>query len=458
MRRLQIAALVLLTAACAEPPPPWPTVRNVVFITVDTLRADHTSAYGYPVQTTPFLEELATRGVIFDRAYAHSSTTGPSHSSMFTGLYPIQHRVQNNGQELDERFVTLASHLADAGWRTGAFVSAPALFNGSKIRRGFADYDSPPEPDALRPGQHYRPANETIDGAAEWLRRSLGQPAPFFLWVHLYDPHNPLRPPRQHVRALRPERDRTNEWLLGIMRSQHIPAKTHLSRQVARYDAEVRFADEELRRLFRAASDNGASEDTLWVITSDHGQGLKTHGRYGHHEQIYNTQLHVPLIFVFPNRWQAGRRVEQLAGHVDLAPTLLEVLGVAPPEQAAPIQGVSLMPLFGDEHVWNREAVFSERRVPLPTTDPETPYEPGTRHSLQTLTRKYLLFSDGPDEYYRLDVDPYEQANLIDYADADARRLRDMITTLVGSLAGDFTPGEVSEKELRQLRAMGYVQ
>ncbi len=459
MSRLQIAAVLLLTTACSDPPPPWPEVKNVVFITIDTLRADHTSAYGYPVRTTPFLEQMAAQGVTFDRAYAHSSTTAPSHSSMFTGLYPIQHRVQTNGQKLDGRFTTLASHLAAAGWRTGAFVSAPALFDGSNVRRGFTDYDSPPESHG-HPGRNYRPANETIEAAARWLRRSLRQDDPFLLWVHLYDPHSPLRPPIGHLRAIRPRDPVAGEARRALMRSRFIDQSVPgIRREVLAYDAEVLFADTELRRLFRTASANGALDSTLWVITSDHGQGLETHGWFGHHVQIYNTELHIPLIFVFPGNWQAGRRVtEELVSHVDLTPTLLEVLGVQAMSQASPIQGRSMTSLFLDDPAWGRETVFSERRVQSRAAGTRAANEDGTRQSLQTLVHKYILFSEGPDEYYALDTDPYEQHNLIEQADVEARRLRDMLTTLNSTLAGNFDPESVSAAELDQLRAMGYVR
>ena len=462
MRRLQLVAALLLATVCCTPspppPPPWPAVKNVVFVTIDTLRADHTSAYGYPVPTTPFLEQMAARGVTFDRAYAHSSTTAPSHSSMFTGLYPIQHRVQSNGQKLDERFTTLASHLTAAGWRTGAFVSAPALFDGSKIRRGFTDYDTP-SISGGEPDQTYRPADKTIAEASKWLRRSLRQEEPLFLWVHLYDPHKPMEAPAKHMRAIRPRGADAKASRRELMRSRYIGMRVpNIGRNVQRYDAEVRFADAELQRLFRAANTASNVDDTLWVITSDHGQGLSTHGWFGHHVQIYNTQLHVPLIFVFPGDWQGGRRVSAMpVGHVDLAPTLLEVLGLDELPQSAPIQGRSLAPLFLDAPVWDREVVFAERRVENRASQ-RASFEAGTRQALQTLTRKYILFSEGPDEYYALDVDPYEQNNLIEQADVEARRLRDMLTVLSSTLTGDFDPASVSEAELQQLRAMGYVQ
>lgn len=459
MRQLQVVAVLLLAAACADAPPPRPAVKNVVFVTIDTLRADHTSVYGYPVQTTPFLEQMAARGITFDHAYAHSSTTAPSHASMFTGLYPIQHRLQTNGQKLDERFTTLASHLTAAGWRTGGFVSAPALFQGSNVRRGFTDYDDPGGLGS-RKGNYYRPADETIDAAARWLRQSLRGDAPFFLWVHLYDPHRPLQPPPMHLNAVRPRDEAAREARRELMRSHYIDiAVRDVEQQVLSYDAEVRFADTELQRLFRIASTNGGLNETLWVITSDHGQGLTTNGWFGHHVQIYNAQLHVPLLFVFPDNWQAGRRVsEELVGLVDLAPTLLEVLGVPPMQQVSPIQGQSLTALFLDEPIWDRDTIFSERRVTPNLRRDRASYEPGTRQSLQTLTRKFILFSEGPDEYYALDVDSYEQTNLIEQADAEARRLRDMITVLTSALTEDFDPESVSEEELDQLRAMGYVQ
>ena len=425
-------------------------------MTIDTLRADHTSVAGYPVRTTPFLEDMAARGVTFDQAYSHSSTTAPSHASIFTGLLPIQHRVQTNGVRLPKDFTTVAEELRTAGWQTRGVVSVPSLFLGARLAAGFEDFDPR---DTVAPDDSYRKATDTIDVAVDWLANGRREGDPFFLWVHLYDPHRSMDAPDEHVEAVTPIDATEEKRRMRALRYQNVRLrKRGLHEKTLAYDAEIHYADAELRRLYDFARQSDAARDTLWVFTADHGQGLNTHGWFGHHVQIYNEQLHVPLIFVFPNDWQAGRRVsDHFATHVDLTPTLLEILGLDAVQQPAPITGVSLAPLFEDDPVWNRTTVFSERRMVLRPSELKT-NEGGVRQSLQTRTRKYLLFSGGPDEYYHLDVDPYEQNNVIDRADAEALRLRDLLVDLATSLTGTASAEEVSEEDLARLRALGYVQ
>ena len=192
-----LLSLSISVAGCQDSPAAPPAFDRIVFITIDTLRADHLAEFGYPIDTAPFLTSLSTRGVTFRYAFAHSATTGPSHASLFTSLYPFQHGVQNNGQKLDESFVTLAELLSDRGFSTAAFVSGNALFGSSQIAQGFTHYDQPPLKE-MRDGQGrptvYRPADRTTGTVLDWLEK---QPVdePFFLWVHYYDPHMPLNPP-----------------------------------------------------------------------------------------------------------------------------------------------------------------------------------------------------------------------------------------------------------------------
>ena len=194
---LGAALLAAAALCCGGDPDAGPTSMSqslaydhIVFVTLDTLRADHLHTYGYPRNISPFIDGLAERGVVFERAYASISSTGPSHATMFTGLYPLQHRVQKNGQGLPNEFVTLAESLAARGFDTGAFVSSRASLRSGNLDRGFQVYDDPQR----KTGAPYRPANETIDAAIDWLenRRDSG---PYFLWLHLFDMHLPWRAP-----------------------------------------------------------------------------------------------------------------------------------------------------------------------------------------------------------------------------------------------------------------------
>ena len=289
----------LMMGACGSRPPPGSPIDQVVFITIDTLRADHLPSFGYPVNTAPFLDSLARKGVSFKKAFAHSATTGPSHASMFTSLYPIQHRVQDNSQKLDERFVTLAEILAARGYATAAFVSVNAIFGRSQIAQGFQDYDQP----GNTPNDKgtYRQATQTTDAVIRWIE-SRRRDERRFLWVHYYDPHNPLRPPKRYLDEVDPNDRRELRRLADFLRREHQSnLRKTLLRRIIKYDAEIRFVDAQIERLFHAVQAQDPGSNTLWVVTSDHGQGLANHDWFGHHLHIYNEQVHVPLILHFSN-------------------------------------------------------------------------------------------------------------------------------------------------------------
>ena len=288
-----------LLSACGSPRPEISPPERIILITIDTLRADHLPSYGYPVDTAPFLTELAAQSVEFQSAFAHSATTGPSHASLFTSLYPLQHRVQNNGQVLNESFVTLAEILSERGFDTAAFVSGNAHFKDSRIAQGFVDFDQPPGNRLAKNGEMklYRPANETTDAVIRWFE-DRQEDGPVFLWVHYFDPHKPLQPPVEHLEQVSPksvtEREQLLEYLVREQGSKFTENDT--LDKVIQYDAEIRFVDAEIGRLFEAVQAESAPS-TLWIVTSDHGQGLANHRWFGHHRFIYNEQLRVPLLF-----------------------------------------------------------------------------------------------------------------------------------------------------------------
>ena len=452
-----------VTATCGRSTGRTPPPDRIIFITIDTLRADHLPSFGYPINTAPFLTALAAESVSFSKAFAHSATTGPSHASMFTSLYPLQHRVQDNGQRLDESFLTLAERLNQHGYDTAAFVSGNAHFGTSRIAQGFEDYDQPGK--KIRNGNGklmmYRPADQTTDMVLQWLG-SRPVDRPFFLWVHYFDPHKPLRPPTAHLEKVAPqtesERDRLAEFLVREHQSDPQRAKRRLG-QIVKYDAEIRFADTHIERLFNGVQAHEPEANTLWVVTSDHGQGLANHRWFGHHRYIYNEQLHVPLFFHFSDGRVASHVVaDQLVEHVDVPVTILDLVGETLDGQIAAVQGQSLAPLlFADTGYEHKSFAFSERRR-LSTKSSKRSKEPGERYALQSLGAKYLWFSEGTDEYYDLAVDPYETLNLIDQPDAVRDELRDTLQQIVGALRSDEEATVVDEETLDRLRSLGYLR
>lgn len=452
-------ALLVAAASIACTGAPEPAFDRIVFVTIDTLRADHLASFGYPIDTAPFVDRLAAEGTSFRRAFAHSATTGPSHSSMFTALYPMQHRVQNNGQKLDDRFVTLAERFNDVGFSTAAFVSGMAHFGRSNIAQGFQHYHEPDPEIRVEGGREklYAPADETTDEVLSWLR-DVDAADPFFAWVHYYDPHRPYRAPAELIERATPAEGPERERLLAFLETEHRldPENAGAPSNIRQYDAEIMLVDTQLERLFNAFEQAGINERTLWVITSDHGQGLGNHGWMGHHEQIYNVQLHVPLIFWSADGTVAAGDIDDIVEQVDIPVTLLELAGAEMAEQVAPVQGRSLVPFLHDEIGYeHKQFAFAERRF-NPRARPDR--EAGERYALQDLRYKYLWFSEGPDEFYDVFADPYETVDLIDEPNPRKDDMRATIEQIVAVLSGDGEAESVDEETLERLRALGYLR
>jgi arylsulfatase A-like enzyme len=455
--------LAALLVACGAPAKPPIVPDRVILITIDTLRADHLASFGYPIDTMPFLDDLARRGSSFRKAFAHSSTTGPSHSSMFTALYPLQHRVRDNNNILDTEFVTLAERMAEAGFRTAAFVSGMSHFGRSKIAQGFQDYNQPVEGETQNvqgKGIFYRRAEGTTDLALEWFS-TVGADEPFFLWVHYYDPHNPLSTGEPYLGRVTPAEGAPREEFLAFLEEVHqsdLEMKKRIVEDIHRYDAELLYLDEQISRLFSAYEDMGLGSDSLWIITSDHGQGLANHDHWSHHVQIYNVHLHVPLIFFASDGSLAVGEVDgHIVEHVDIPMTILDLLGLELSGQKLPLQGKSLVPLLsGESQQQHKPYSFAERRR---FYSGKSMMEPGERLSLQTLRYKYIWFSEGQDEFYDLINDPYETTNLIDEPIPEKDKLRLALEQMVEALmTGERAEEIVDEETLRRLRALGYIQ
>jgi choline-sulfatase len=301
---------IAVGAVRCQPPPRRP---SVLLITIDTLRADHVSAYGYAVRTTPRLDRLASEGVLFEQAYAGTTVTGPSHATLLTGRPARAHGVVRNGYRLPPGEETLAGILKARGWATAAVVSAYPLNRRFGLATGFDAYDDTflaaesSEPRSRWEGRaldepYDRRADATTRRAAAWLAQRVAG-APFFLWVHYFDPHTPYDAP-------------------AAWRLPGAGAGVHEA-----YDAEIRFADDQVGKLLDVLEARGDARDTLVVVTADHGEGLGDHGELHHGPVVYEEAVRVPLMMRFPNRLPAGARRSDLVESLDVAPTVLELLG-----------------------------------------------------------------------------------------------------------------------------------
>lgn len=460
-----LLSCLAVTAACSGPEA-GPAPR-VILITCDTLRADHVGVYGYPRETTPNLDAFAREGIVFEEAYATSSATNPSMVSLFTGRMPDElGATERNLRYLPAEASTLAEILSHAGIPTAAVVSNWVLRANSErpeagVSQGFAHFDDDMKDPEPRDGKFERRAPGTTNAAIHWLEQRPGDR--FFLWVHYQDPHGPYTPPERLVRdfqrSYRTKRllrlNSINSGLKGIPKYQQLWKRRDAGFYSDRYDAEIRYFDEELGRLLGWLRDEGLYEDSLILFTADHGEALGEHDHwFSHGHALHRELVRVPFIIRYPEgavrptvpRDADGyRRAAVPVAHLDVWATVLEAFGL--PE--VPSRGTSLF------------------TVDLPPTRmlPQILYRP-----LEGGWRTYLALSDGR---YRLLVtgrhrglydireDPGEQRNL-------ARKRPDVVQRLE-SLYADFLAAvpklelpegpemELEGEALEAMRALGYV-
>jgi arylsulfatase A-like enzyme/Flp pilus assembly protein TadD len=392
--------------------------RNLLLITIDTLRADRVGCYGYPGARTPRLDRLAAEGARFETAIAPVPLTLPSHTSILTGRYPAAHGVHSNGRErLPAEVPTLAGSLAGLFPRRGAVVASASLDRLFGLDRGFTEYDDrmPPGPADGILTQRERRAEEVARLSIQWLAAA-GEP--FFLWVHLFDPHAPYEAPAR--------------WRAGTTDP---------------YDAEVAYADDAVGRLLDALAATGALERTLVVVAGDHGEDLNDHGEPTHGVFLYDSSVRVPLLFRYPAGIGAGRVVPGLARLIDLMPTVLELLGVAPPPG---VQGASLVPLLTGASDDLRLEAFLETRLPAQQ------YGWSALRALRGRDWKYV--SAPEPELYDLAADPGERLNLAGRQLQRSAGLRARLEeAAAGAGSSQAGPARPNPELQRQLESLGYV-
>ena len=427
MTRSKVLLLCMLGTACSvkpATPPVTATARHLLLITIDTLRADRLGAYGSTTVPTPNMDRLAREGAIALHTSAQVPLTRPSHVSLMTGLYPAEHGIRDNvSPPLAKNVPVLAEILQQRGFRTAGFVSSIVLSRQSGLARGFADYADRfeiGEDDARFLNTIQKRGDVTVSEATAWLARP--GPERRFAWVHLYDPHDPYEPPEPYA-----------------------------SRFAGRlYDGEVAWSDELVGRLDAALASAGLRDDTLLIVTADHGEGLEEHGEAVHGFFVYETTLHVPLIARGPGI-VPGTRIGAVTRTVDILPTVLDLLGLG---DATPhVAGRSLRKSFGGATL-DEEPAFAESLVPL------IHYGWSDLRAVRDGRWKYIL-APRP-ELYDLSRDPGERENLVDRDPQRARAFRAGIeqrlrqeeaTAHEAGAAAASVPPDVLEK----LGALGYV-
>ena len=486
LQRLLLFALAL-AAACGDTEPEVgriPGRPDIVLVTVDTLRADHLGCYGYFRDTSPTLDALSEEGVLFERCLAPMATTLPSHISLFTGLWPHQHGyVANTGAVVTPFTPTegrrpIAEVLARAGYATAAFVSGPTVSRPTGIDVGFDHFDEHDAKSARTFEDRSRPAAVTVARAVRWLQEEAPSEQPLFLWIHLWDPHEPNLPDTEHevftadasLDALLAERRVDVGELRGLEAVQlrrlldvdfarRTPLESDAERPEItrdsirslydRYDADVHATDAAVATLIDALQGAGRWDEAIFCFTADHGQSLGQHAWLEHGTITYEN-VHVPLIFRFPgDAITQPRAVSRTVSLVDVFPTLLARLDL---ESAAPFhaQAAGLDALAPN---FDRPFTLSQRSV-RPTR-----WGAELRFALSDDRFRWYHVPGGAEELYDLEADPGELANLTAEHPEVCESFR---ATLRATLADrpytlpEKGPDDASRLFLEQLKAFGY--
>ena len=410
---------------------PAPARDNILLVTLDTMRADRLGSYGYARARTRHLDKLASEGVRFEWAFSPAPITLPAHASILTGLYPFEHGVRNNGNfYLADRFETLPAVLAANGYRTGAFVSSFVLDRRYGLARGFESYD-----DRMQGAQSQvvsleaeRRGDRTALVLSQWLDEHVaaGSPttgggagrAPFFVWLHLYDPHEPYRAPPPFG-----------------------PAFTD-----SPYDGEVSFTDAIVASILEKLSALGLLSRTIVAVIGDHGESLGDHGEETHSMFVYDSAVRVPFLLWRPGRLPAGLVIRQPVRAIDLPWTLAELVGVTPPKTP---HSRSLVPLIEGRNAQPSEPVYAETYLPELYMN----WAP-----LRALRDDRWKLIDAPrPELYDLATDAGETQNLYDREPQTAAAIRRALDRLAGDRTQPVKGVTLDRETLDKLAALGYV-
>ncbi len=407
-----------------------PEEMNIILFTIDTLRADHLQCYGYERVRTPNINRLAEEGILFEECIAQTPLTLPSHSSIFTGTFPLFHGVRDNGGfYLDESHLTLAEALKLKGYTTGGFVAAFVLDSRWGLDQGFDYYFDNfdlTKYKSISLDSVQRRGDEVLEETKKWLEENLGQK--FFTWIHLYDPHTPYDPPE-------PYKSEYEGLPFGL------------------YDGEIAYVDQLIGEFRQYLENKKVWEKTIIIFTSDHGESLGEHKESAHGFFIYDCAIRVPLIIRLPQEKLKGRVIREQVRSVDLMPSILSMVGGDVPES---VQGESFLPLILEREKAQRGknlSAYSETYWPR--------YHYGWSE-LKSLRKGGYKFIDAPKpELYDLSKDPKEVNNLVNKEASLAHEMKRELMSLIGEYSAEgienLMPKKLDDDSLIKLQALGYI-
>jgi arylsulfatase A-like enzyme len=490
----------------SEPQPKGP---NVILIVMDTVRADRMSLYGYTRKTTPFLEELAANSAVFENAFSPGSWTPPAHGSLFTGLYPSQHKIHGEHHWLYGEFRTLAEILSDSGYRTVSFSNNHYVSSMTNMTQGFQETWHKGEwTDTLslprrslggavvsflswlmdrinvrvrakiikNPAQmwDYPTAKTTNEAFMTWFEENRDTTNPFFIYFNYMEAHDPYNPEEEYARLfLTPKeleksyrlqiRYPPGEWNWDLSKSNY--TKDDLRIMNLLYDACIRMIDEELKSFIDKLSRAGVLDNTLLIITSDHGEYLGTHNRTGHGAGLHDQLLHIPLVVRYPKLFPPGTRTDKPVNLIDVFETILSVAGIE--ERPKGITGaVALNNIESVERTYSpAESLFQLNNfVNASFTDNQSKWFQEYK-SLRGLEYHYIWASRGKSELYNVVEDPFETTNILEEKKSVGEALDVELWNWFNHLyirPATEIAVTVSERDIakmiEKLRAVGYVK
>ncbi|GMV93516.1 MAG: hypothetical protein AMXMBFR82_32940 [Candidatus Hydrogenedentota bacterium] len=437
---------------------------NVLLISIDTLRADHLGCYGYEKDTSPYIDAIAADGTVFEWVYAPKSSTWPSLTTLQTSLYPVTHGVRNNGLRVDNTPDTLAEVLTSQGYTCEAILTNAGVQNWEGFAKKQVINGEPSDKIAT--------ANARL-----WLRENRDKK--FFLWMHYMAPHSPWEPPDDNNKFVDPnyagsmtgDQDTMAE---AMLRPEPI-SKPDLDHLIGLYDGEVNLTDAMVGILVETLQELGIYDNTLIIITSDHGEELYEHYGFLHHQaSVYEGTLRVPLIYRLPGTVPGGKTVSELSGLIDVAPTVLDILDVPIPES---YQGKSAEPLLRDEPLklgpafgeWRDKIIFVRTEEYRYILNPSNFHPPKVNNRrLEGVGDEELAERNGMPikevELYQVSVDPYEQKEIAAESPEAVAEMQKLIDEFMVKYSWKFDDAtdqrmesEIDPETRQELENLGYV-
>jgi len=467
---------------------------NIVFIVIDTLRADHLSCYGYPLRTSATMDQMAKEGSLFQKAVAPGGWTLPTHASMFSGLFVSRHGANSEGFQLDQGIMTLAEYLSRAGYYSAGFCNNAWVSMANGFDQGFQSYFEMWKTfsyrysakdllcDIIQKHHHRKNFKKLVlkdrDAAVtnrvllEWIEKNYRKKQPLFLFINYMDVHAPYEPPQTISYPFLPEPLLNHDYRLHPAYF-HFNYETYDAQTIKNinllYDGGIYYVDHQLGRLFDRLFSRLPLDDTLVIITSDHGENLSEHQMLGHEMTLYNTVINVPLIIRYPKHFKKGAVITTPVQTVDLFPTIVDLLDPENEDVLSGMQGRSLLrsgalderPFLISEY-FNPEPWLKIWKKGAPDVDPGRIMAYNRRiRSIERGDYKYIWYSDGTAKLYNLREDPLEEQNIIEafpgIASEMKTRLQEWLNSFPHREKSPAERKEIDQTTRQSLKALGYL-